>query len=190
MNNADSFVFASRTLDNGVTVEVLQDTDPLNPRDWDNESLMLCFHKRYTTLGDSNTGYNERDFDDWHQVYEQLRIDGYQSILALFLYDHSGISISAQSFLGRAPHAEWDSGQVGFIASKEIGHDTFLMNEVSDYNNYLTGNVYAFRIYKDTTCHSCSHSSQEVFEYRGGYDTPDSALREGISEANYVGASA
>ena len=186
MNNSDSFVFATRTLDNGVTVEVLQDTDPLNPRrDYDNESLMVCFHKRYD-LGDSNTGYNERDFDDWNQVYEQLRIDGYQTILALYLYDHSGISISATSFLGRAQHANWDSGQVGFIASKEIGHDTYLMNEVSAYDNYMQGNVYAFRIYEDISCSHCHHTSQEVYEYRGGYESVDEALREGISEANYV----
>jgi len=36
------------------------------------------------------------------------------AILPLYLYDHSGISISSGSFIGRAPHAEWDSGQVGF----------------------------------------------------------------------------
>ena len=186
MNNSDNFVFATRTLDSGITVEVLQDTDPMNPRrDWDNESLMVCFHKRYD-LGDSNTGYNERDFDDWHQVYEQLRIDGYQTILALYLYDHSGISISAKSFLGRAHHAEWDSGQVGFIASKELGHDTYLMDEVSAYDSYLQGNVYAYRIYEDKTCESCNHTSQEVYAYTGGYDTPDEALSAGIYEANYV----
>lgn len=37
------------------------------------------------------------------------------AIQPLYLYDHSGISISTGSFVGRAPHAEWDSGQVGYI---------------------------------------------------------------------------
>ncbi len=37
------------------------------------------------------------------------------AILPLYLYDHSGISMSTGSFLGRAVHAEWDSGQVGYI---------------------------------------------------------------------------
>ena len=186
MRDAYNTIFASRTLDNGVTVEVLQDTDPLNPRrDYDNDSLMVCFYKKYD-LGDSNTGYNKRDFDNWDELYAQLVEDGYQTILALYLYDHSGISMSASSFIGRAHHAEWDSGQVGFIASKELGHDTYLMNEVFAYDNYLTGNVYAYRIYEDKTCESCNHTSQEVYEYTGGYDTPDEALRAGISEANYV----
>jgi len=37
------------------------------------------------------------------------------AILPLYLYDHSGITMSTGSFVGRAPNADWDSGQVGFI---------------------------------------------------------------------------
>lgn len=37
------------------------------------------------------------------------------AIQPLYLYDHSGISMSTSSFVGRARHAEWDSGQVGYI---------------------------------------------------------------------------
>lgn len=33
----------------------------------------------------------------------------------LYLYDHSGLAMSTGSFVGRAHHAEWDSGYVGFI---------------------------------------------------------------------------
>ena len=138
-----------------------------------------------TTYG-SFSASSPEDFDNWDELYAQLVEDGYQTILALYLYDHSGISMSASSFLGRAQQAEWDSGQVGFIASKELGHDTYLMNEVSAYDNYLTGNVYAYRIYEDKSCESCNHTSQEVYEYMCGYDTIDEALRAGISEANYV----
>ena len=36
-------------------------------------------------------------------------------MLPLYLYDHSGLAMSTESFSGRAPHAEWDSGQVGWI---------------------------------------------------------------------------
>ena len=49
------------------------------------------------------------------------------AILPLWLYDHSGPALSTASFLGRAQHTEWDSGQVGFIymakdtAIKELG---------------------------------------------------------------------
>lgn len=33
----------------------------------------------------------------------------------LYLYDHSGLALSTGSFFGRALHAEWDSGIVGFV---------------------------------------------------------------------------
>ena len=37
------------------------------------------------------------------------------AVLPLYLYDHSGLAMSCGSFVGRAQHAEWDSGQVGYI---------------------------------------------------------------------------
>lgn len=85
-------------------------------------------------------------------------------ILPLNLYDHSGISMSVTSFLGRAQHAEWDSGQVGWIYAtpedirKEYGDtspesmakaESLLNGEVETYNYYLIGECYAFRLYKD-----------------------------------------
>ena len=174
MNDSYSLVFATEQIGN-LTVEVLQDTDPFNPRtEWDNDSLMVCFHKRYN-LGDSNTGYKENDFDDWHQVYEQLRIDGYQTILALWLYDHSGIAISAKSFIGRAQHAEWDSGQIGFIASKEPNFEKQLIQDVEIYDSYLQGNVYSYRIFDEN----------EVYVYTGGYYSVEEALSAGKEEAPY-----
>nr|VUX18845.1 Uncharacterised protein [Faecalibacterium prausnitzii] len=36
-------------------------------------------------------------------------------VLPLYLYDHSTLAMSMESFVGRAVHAEWDSGQVGWI---------------------------------------------------------------------------
>jgi hypothetical protein len=182
MNNADNVVFASYIV-NGKTVEVLQDTDPLDPRSFfEYDSLMLCFHRNYK-LGDSNTGYKESDFDGWQEVYDQLRIDEYQTIMALYLYDHSGISISTRSFLGRAPHAQWDSGQVGFIAHKEADKEELLTLEVQEYNSYISGQVYAFRIYEEVKCQHCDHQEEEVFEYCGGYYSVEDALNAGKDAA-------
>lgn len=36
----------------------------------------------------------------------------------LFKYDHSGVAYSSRSFVGRAQHANWDSGAVGYILIK------------------------------------------------------------------------
>lgn len=85
-------------------------------------------------------------------------------ILPLNLYDHSGISMSVTSFLGRAHHAEWDSGQVGWILAtpkdiqKEYGDlspesyakaKSLLEGEVKTYDLYLQGQCYGFRLYEN-----------------------------------------
>lgn len=77
--------------------------------------------------------------------------------LPLYLYDHSGITISTSSFSCR-----WDSGQVGFIyvtkerLRKEYGWKKitkqradkiygYLRSEVETYDQYLTNDVYGFK---------------------------------------------
>ena len=35
--------------------------------------------------------------------------------LSVYVYEHSGVAISTRPWTGRAQHAEWDSGQSGFI---------------------------------------------------------------------------
>ena len=80
------------------------------------------------------TGYrldkdlNVLEGNDLEQVKDDLLSEAYTSeilnllnesenlaILPLYLYDHGGISMSTGSFVGKAPHAEWDSGIVGYI---------------------------------------------------------------------------
>ncbi|WP_342758904.1 hypothetical protein [Kineothrix sedimenti] len=85
-------------------------------------------------------------------------------ILPLNLYDHSMLSMSVSSFIGRAQHAEWDSGQVGWIYAtpedmeKEYGSLTpesrekanaLLKSEVECYDYYLSGQCYGFRLYEN-----------------------------------------
>lgn len=84
-------------------------------------------------------------------------------ILPLNLYDHSGISMSVSSFLGKEAHAQWDSGQVGWILAtpedvqKEYGNlspesyakaKSSLEGEVETYDLYLQGQCYGFRLYE------------------------------------------
>jgi len=85
-------------------------------------------------------------------------------ILPLNLYDHSLLSMSVSSFLGRAQHAEWDSGQVGWIYAtpediqKEYGSltpenyekaEALLKSEVECYDYYLRGECYGFRLFEN-----------------------------------------
>lgn len=96
---------------------------------------------------------------------ELLEIAGQKNIiLPLNLYDHSGLSMSASSFVGRVQHAEWDSGQVGFIYATtdniraEYGNcsaesvekaKALLKSEVETYDYYLSGQCYGFRLFEN-----------------------------------------
>lgn len=87
-------------------------------------------------------------------------------MLPLYLYDHSGLAMSTESFIGKAIHAEWDSGQVGWIyvskedMLKEFGGtkmtsairqkaENLLRSEVAVYDAYLRGECYGFELYKN-----------------------------------------
>lgn len=60
--------------------------------------------------------YMKEDVLDSMTTGELLQLaSDHVAILPLYLYDHGGITMSTGSFVGRAPHADWDSGQVGFI---------------------------------------------------------------------------
>jgi len=84
------------------------------------------------------------------------RIEESALLLPLFLYDHSGITMSTGAF-----SCPWDSGQVGWIyathddirreySRKRLSKKTLdrartlLEGEVEEYDNYLTGNVWGF----------------------------------------------
>jgi hypothetical protein len=85
-------------------------------------------------------------------------------ILPLNLYDHSMLRMSTSSFLGRTQHAEWDSGQVGWIYAtpqdieKEYSSltpesyekaEALLISEVECCDYYLSGQCYGFRLYEN-----------------------------------------
>jgi hypothetical protein len=148
-------------------VQIMQDSD-LNetPRDWDNLGTMVCWHNNYY-LGDmanknrlhgkgENTFSTPEEFEEWYKENE----NNVAIILPLYLYDHSGLSISTGSF-----HDMWDSGQVGFIfvtkeevkkeynkklCTKQIKElaEKVLESEVTVYDQYLRGDVYGYALYK------------------------------------------
>jgi hypothetical protein len=84
-------------------------------------------------------------------------------ILPLYFYDHSIQSISTGSFVGRAHHAEWDSGRVGYVyvsyddIEKEYGKVTdetliraerLITSEVEEYDSYMRGECYGYQLYE------------------------------------------
>jgi hypothetical protein len=138
-------------------IEIFPDTYPESPREWDNLGTMVCFHGNYN-LGDEHN-YRHQDYSGWEEMKKAIiKNENVGVILPLYLYDHSGITMNTTGF-----HCPWDSGQVGWIyiskekmryeyskkrVSKQLKERVkgYLEAEVKTYDQYLTGDVYGFRI--------------------------------------------
>lgn len=173
-----------------VVVTIEQDTDAESPREWDKLGHMVCWHRRYN-LGDEQPGTGPSDFarelatalgaadaieyweyadhgrGDWEERIDaavQRTLDReIVAMLPLYLYDHSGLAMSTDSFVGRAHHADWDSEQVGWIYAtredvlreyecKRITRkmreqvERTLKAEVEEYDSFLRGDVYGYTV--------------------------------------------
>ena len=144
------------------------------------ESYKLCYWGYISFLGDKQKAswcidktYDTGDIEDlrsggWYvedDIIEDLGFEDCKRLLKdkvfylpLYLYDHSGITMSTGSFCD-----SWDSGQVGFIyvtkedIEKEYGAFnkknletamSVLRGEVDIYNQYIHGDVYWYRLEK------------------------------------------
>jgi hypothetical protein len=136
----------------GCKIEVLYATDAENPiKEWDMLGKFICFHRNYD-LG------NVKGFDTKEEVLEYAEKHKCR-LYPLYLYDHSGITISLSPF-----SCPWDSGQVGWVmlepadVRKEFGKkriskkiweiaENRIEGEVETYDQYLRGEVYEFVAY-------------------------------------------
>jgi hypothetical protein len=123
-----------------------QDEFASSPReDEANVGVLFCAHRRYE-LGDTGA-VDPRTIPD--DIYVQLPV---------YLYDHSGLTLSTSPF-----SCPWDSGQVGVIyitheraarlfpdrsLSKEFREQllSILEDEVALYNQFVQGDVYYFTL--------------------------------------------
>jgi len=174
-------------------VRVVQDCNPESPREWDNLGTMVCFHGRYN-LGDKHT-YSHRDYSGWEEIKKDIiKNENVGVILPLYMYDHSGITISTSPFSCR-----WDSGQIGFIfiskkkMLEEYGGKIvtqklkervkgYLENEVKVYDKYLTGEVYGYEVHHVTKIED-EEDSELVESCFGYYGDEDKCMEEGVSVA-------
>ena len=143
----------------GHTINIFPDEDAPNPREkFDNFGTMVCFHHRYD-LGDRHEFRSPKEFIQFLKEEKPIR-------LPIFLYDHSGVTISTESawFLACDPEG-WDWELLGFIyvtrenvrkeysinrVSRKLFDEVtkLLQSEVAEYDHYLTGNVYGYEITK------------------------------------------
>lgn len=200
-----------------------------SPRDWDNVSTMVCEHRRYNLGDDDGAATaraavrNSRDYrSTWEETESgefrhggQLQdcldlsepndlwyaVNMCSDIVAmpLFLYDHSGITISTGRF-----SCPWDSGQVGFafVTLDTIKRETkwrtmckpavewarrCIDGETDVYDDYLRGNVYWFETQRATEWDSDGDPTEwEDLDSCGGYygsDHEKSGLAESALES-------
>lgn len=150
------------------TLHVLPDPDPQNPRtEYSHATYMVCWHTRYQ-LGDKHGKLpicvpDPSYYAGWDELEADLRArfrtqgDPIALMLPLYLYDHSGITISTTPF-----SCSWDSGQVGFvcITQKQLRDNwgvkcpgtkrkaqlyDYMRAEVAEYDQYLRGDVWGVR---------------------------------------------
>jgi len=143
-----------------MELRVVRDQDPMSPRDWDNLGTMACWHRRYK-LGDEQPTCSPDVYMSELKETEELAL-----VLPLYLYDHSGITMSVKPF-----SCPWDSGQVGFVyvtktkLLKEFGAGSLtddvlekgrrvLEAEVVAYDQFLCGDVWGY-VLEGEECDSC-----------------------------------
>jgi hypothetical protein len=169
-------------------------------REWDNLGIMYCKHKKYG-LGDHGILIEQikkatSECESWSEVMTILKKDFKAiEILPLYLYDHSGISISAGK---EYPFNDrWDSMTIGFIFTteekiKEMGVNKKnneikdqLEAEVETYNMDLNGVKYGYQHIKIKKCKCCEHETEEVIDSCGGfygYDVKKSGIYDAMPE--------
>lgn len=171
------------------TLKVSYDEYPWNPREDDNLTKMICFHKRHN-LGDKHDLKSD-DFNGWDEM-EKFIIKNEKPLIIkpLYLYEHSGITISTSPFSCR-----WDScGQIGFVfirkedvrnefSIKRCGQpikercNVLLEGEVDTYDKYLRGECYLYRV---------ENEKGEVVESCMGFFDEDECTEEGKSIIEYL----
>lgn len=172
-------IYAYKKLDNGYAVKVVQDTDPESPREGDNVGTVAILDRCRHHFGDKHLSHKELD---------RIAKDKSNIVLPVYIYDHSGITISTTGF-----SCPWDSGQVGIIyisrkdAIKEWGKTICtasvvrkarerLALEIETLDQYITGDVYGY-VVEDP-------QGEETDSCWGFYGEVEYCLEAGIDVAN------
>jgi hypothetical protein len=126
-----------------------------------------------------------KEFQELVEAKIEARLDKYYFILPLYLYDHSGITMSTGGF-----SCSWDSGQVGFIyvskerAREEYGFKRLTKERVQKVYEYLNSEVKTYAAYLEGDVYGYTIEGPDIDDSCWGYIGPDgegSALSEALS---------
>lgn len=151
----------------GYVIKIMQDEDP--QYDFSELGSRVCWHSKYSLSSNniSTRTDNQNKTDKYKENYNFEEPEDFQQfckenkVLAfpLYLYDHSGITISMSN--GYPYNDCFDAGQIGwvFVTYEEIRKEysvkkvtkkllekakAILAEEVKTFDDYLRGNVYGF----------------------------------------------
>lgn len=214
-------------------VKIYQDSDlHESPREWDNLGTIAYKHSRYN-IGEEQINdpiqwlINVMDIEEnlysnkhWHSLnnetdmlqYLEKRFSKDFVWLPVYLFDHSGITISTSPFGCR-----WDSGQIGYIyVSKEDVRKEYanlnkewkqkyhkgkgimqiaksvLQGEIETFDQFIRGDVYGFKLFEEDTngeeieTDSCWGFYGDDFENNGMKDHLPEEVHEQLKEIEVI----
>jgi hypothetical protein len=145
----------------GYTINIVQDENAEDPREWDNLSTFALFHRRHNVPNE--TILNERDFETWGELKRAIIREYNPAVMVpVSAYDHSGLFIRATA----APfgqHSDWDWGLLGFAfithkqaqdeygwkritASRRARLHELVTSDVETYAQYVSGDAWVLSI--------------------------------------------
>jgi hypothetical protein len=132
---------------NGFTVKIYPDRDAPSPREWDNISVIACWH-RSLRLGDRQIQGTASDRDRASFVAELG--ERVLAILPVWIYQHGDVALAACN--DNPFSCRFDSGQVGWAyvtesSAKKVGCEgltegtylEYIRQEVADYDRWGRG---------------------------------------------------
>lgn len=144
----------------GYNIEIIQDENAEFPNEWENKDIFLVYEHRQFDV--EREGFKPREIfqylEDCHEQIESERDSRYDEyfIFVVYAYIHSGVSLS----LGDSKYPfndRWDVSTTGFILVKKDANEGWEIEEkakeaaeslIEEWNIYLSGEVYGYRISK------------------------------------------
>ena len=189
----------------GLTITYHQEEYPPNPRkEFDNLTTMLCNHPRYD-LGDKQAD-NVYEMDD-AAIFAPLYLHDHSGITIshgpIRKVDHNGhhailgygtLETILHNAIIQSPGMAWDTSMVGYVyinradllkefERKRLSNKLLLkaadilMDEVKEYNMYLTGDVWGYTV---------EDEDGFVLDSCGGYYELERAKADAMRAANYI----
>jgi hypothetical protein len=154
-----------------ITVDIIYDDSPENPRMDTNLTQFVMFHKLFKLPNETGiSNYNEF-FNSWSEMQLDLQ-SKFKHVISVYMLHHGDIYFSLSDFMDK-----WDSGQVGFIVSNDESIEDFrkvAQSELNTYGYYARGECYGF-----TVNESEIEDTESVWSFYGS-DHHESGLIESL----------